>query len=146
MKTVLFDLDGTLADINQRRKFLEQDKPDWVNFNKGILEDQPNLPLVSLYQTLWNSREYTMILVTGRMEQLRSETLEWLQVNGLLFDALRMRRNGDYRPDHLVKEEMLDEMLQQGHSILFVVDDRQQVVDMWRQRGLTCLQCDVGDF
>jgi predicted kinase len=52
-----------------------------------------------------------------------------------------MRKGGDHRSDVIVKSEILDEILARGHDIAFVVDDRPRVVEMWRQRGLTCLQC-----
>jgi hypothetical protein len=57
-----------------------------------------------------------------------------------------MRADKDFRADHIVKEEMLSFLRSSGNEILFVVDDRQQVVDMWRRNGVICLQCDEGKF
>ncbi len=55
------------------------------------------------------------------------------------YQDLHMRAEGDYRPDYIVKSQILDGILADGHDIAFVVDDRPSVVAMWRERGLTCL-------
>lgn len=145
-KTVLFDIDGTLADIRHRRIYVEGDKPDWKKFNALMGDDTPNMPVVALYKTLWKSGDFDLILVTGRNEQFRKITEQWLVWNGIPFSRLVMRKDKDNRADYIVKEEILDQLLTEGVKIEFTVDDRQQIVDMWRRRGVMCLQCDVGDF
>lgn len=145
-QAVIFDVDGTIADIQHRRIFLSQTPPDWIEFNKNMGGDIPNKPVVSLYKTLWSSGVYELILVTGRNEKFRKITEQWLVWNEIPFSRLLMRRDKDNRSDHLIKEEILNRLETEGSNIAFVVDDRQQVVDMWRRRGITCLQCDVGDF
>lgn len=146
MKTILFDIDGTLADIEHRRGYLDQDKPDWKSFNAEMGGDTPNAPVVALYKSLWMSDAYELILVTGRNERSRSLTEKWLTWNEIPFDQILMRPDNDSRADHIIKEEILNRLLAMNKVIEFVVDDRQQVVDMWRRNGITCLQCDVGDF
>ncbi len=144
--TILFDIDGTIADIAHRRKCLDQDKPDWRAFNNAMGDDTLNAPVVELYKTLWDSGKYDIILVSGRGEESRKITEQWLTWNEIPFDRLLMRPLKDFRADTLIKEEILDQLRAEGKEILFTVDDRQQVVDMWRKNGITCLQCDVGDF
>lgn len=145
-KTIIFDIDGTLADIQHRRAFLEQEKPDWKAFNDKMGDDTPNMPVVALYKTLWDSGQYDVILTSGRSEKDRKITEQWLVWNEIPFGRLEMRQDKDSRPDYIIKQEILDRLRQEGKSILFAVDDRQQVVDMWRKNGIACLQCDVGDF
>ena len=145
-KTVLFDIDGTLANIEHRRTFLTKTPPDWKAFNAEMGNDIPNDSVASLYRTLWNANSYELILVTGRNEHSRALTEQWLIWNEIPFSRLLMRADNDFRADHIIKEELLDLLLSEGKEIAFTVDDRQQVVDMWRRRGITCLQCDVGDF
>ncbi len=145
-KTILFDIDGTLADIKHRRSFLDQDKPDWKSFNAAMGDDAPNTAIIEFYETLWNIAKYELILISGRSEEHRKLTEQWLIWNKIPFSTIKMRSHNDFRADHIIKEEILKSLLSEGKDILFVVDDRQQVVDMWRRNGITCLQCDVGDF
>ncbi len=144
--TVLFDIDGTLADIQHRRHFVSGDKSDWKSFNSRMGDDTPNWPVVSLYQTLWESQKYNLILISGRREESRKATETWLIWNSIPFDRLLMRPLGDFRSDVEVKQDILNQLLDEGLEISFVVDDRDSVVEMWRSNGITCLQCAEGDF
>jgi len=146
MKTVIFDIDGTLANIEHRRPFLAGDRPDWNKFNSAMGKDTPNGPVVDLYRTLWASGAYDLQIVTGRNEAFRKVTETWLTWNEIEFNRVLMRPDKDNRPDSIIKGEILAQLLAEGRDIAFAVDDRQQVVDMWRVNGVTCLQCDVGDF
>ena len=146
MQTVIFDIDGTLADIEHRRVFLANDRPDWARFNAAMGEDTPNAPVVNLYRTLWASGVYDLQIVTGRNEAFRKVTETWLTWNDIEFNRVLMRADKDYRPDNIIKNEILERLKSEGRDIAFAVDDRRQVVDMWRAAGVTCLQCDVGDF
>ncbi len=146
MQTVIFDIDGTLADIRHRRHFLDGERPDWKRFNGAMGEDTPNAPIVLLYRTLWEAGQYDLQIVTGRNEAFRKVTETWLTWNEISFNRVSMRADGDYRRDDIFKSEILDRFIAEGRDIAFTVDDRQQVVDMWRARGVTCLQCDVGEF
>lgn len=146
MKTILFDIDGTLADIRHRRIHLERKKPDWQAFHAEIGSDTPNGPIVELYKSLWMAATHELVLVTGRHERSRTLTEQWLAWNEIPFGRILMRADDDFRADYVIKEEILMELLKTGKEIEFVVDDRQQVVDMWRRNGITCLQCDIGNF
>ena len=146
MLTALFDIDGTLAQIDHRRPLLEGEHPDWKSFNKLMGDDIPNLPVVELYKTLWDSQKYQLFLVSGRGEEYRKVTETWLTWNTIPFERLLMRPRNDFRPDTDVKQEILDRLRSEGKEISFVVDDRNSVVDMWRKNGVTCLQCADGDF
>ena len=145
-QTIVFDIDGTLADIEHRRKYLDEERPNWAKFNAEMGDDTPNHAIVNLYNTLWQSNMYDIIIVTGRNEHFRKATETWFAWNEIPFDRILMRPDRDNRADYIIKEEILDILLSEGKEIAFTVDDRQQVVDMWRRRGITCLQCDKGDF
>lgn len=146
MKTVIFDIDGTLADIRHRRGYLDGDRPDWRRFNEAMGDDTPNVPVVSLYKTLWHSGDYKIEIVTGRNERFRAVTENWFIWNEIPFANITMRPDNDFRPDNELKQEILNGLIATGHSVAFAVDDRQQVVEMWRRNDITCFQCDVGDF
>jgi hypothetical protein len=58
-----------------------------------------------------------------------------------------MRKTGDRRADNIVKRELFEARVRNKYNIDFVLDDRNQVVDMWRNElKLTCLQVAEGDF
>lgn len=143
MKRVLFDIDGTLADISHRRHYVEGGNRNWVKFFDAMGEDSVNQPVADLYRALQKSPDYECIIVTGRPENYRKVTEQWLIWNNIPFSRLLMRAEKDSRQDAIIKREILTELLKEGHEIAFVVDDRQSVVDMWRANGITCLQCDV---
>lgn len=145
-KTIIFDIDGTLADLNGREQFLHNGKKDWKNFNVNMDKDLPNTPIVELYHTLYESQHYEIILVSGRQERFRKVTETWLTFHKIPFDTLLMRGDTDFRHDCEIKQDILKSLQAQGKEILFSVDDRQSVVDMWRANGITCLQCTKGDY
>ena len=146
MKTVIFDMDGTLADISHRVHHVRRKKKDWRAFHKGIPDDVPNPAIVSLYQTLWRSGVYDIQIVTGRNEAHRAATESWLDNHDIPFSNVTMRADNDYRSDTVVKAEILRRFRDEGKDVLFAVDDRAGVTAMWRENGVTCLQCAEGNF
>ncbi|MGA5654705.1 HAD family acid phosphatase [Rahnella contaminans] len=145
-KAIIFDLDGTLANIDKRREYLNNNPKDWNGFFTGIADDLPNSPVVMLYKLLESQNEYTMIIVSGRPDKYKVESIDWLEKHGIHYKFLYMRKSGDRRPDYLIKEEVLDEIILKGFEVFLSVDDRNSVVQMWRKRGITCFQCAYGDF
>ena len=84
-------------------------------------------------------------IVSARPESLYTKTAQWLLRNGVSSEKVLLhllRKDNDFTPDHKLKKEWLNSGVMNKEDILFVVDDRQRVVDMWRQEGLVCLQCD----
>lgn len=141
MKTVVFDLDGTLALIDHRLHYIRGARKNYEAFFASCVYDPPNEPVCALLRQLFNHSAWDIIIVSGRSDKVRSETAQWLEDNRLCYEQLIMRREGDFRADDVIKEEILDQLLAEGREILFTIDDRQRVVDMWRRRGITCLQC-----
>jgi len=141
MKTIIFDIDGTLANIDKRRKVLEEDPQNWAGFFENMGNDPVNIPIADLYRTLYNSNSYNCIIISGRSEKYRPITERWLIWNELPFAKLLLRMEGDTRPDHEIKQEALQSLIKSGADVSFVVDDRRSVVDMWRRNGIVCLQC-----
>lgn len=143
---VIFDLDGTLADITNRRNALALAQGNWDIFFSSMDRDPPKTPIVNLYHILAASQKYTMIIVTGRPERYRNITTDWLNSKEIDYNYLFMRKDNDRRPDNLIKKEILEKIKSEGFYIDFAVDDRNSVVGMWRENGVTCLQCAEGDF
>ena len=158
--TVIFDVDGTLADIEHRRHHVSGKKKDFNSFNKEMGNDVANEPIVKLLKMCCESG-YQIIYCTGRMERDRDVTLEFLKMvheeGGIIeresfwtFSPDLIMRPDERRsdPDWVVKQDMLNKILEivDKENIIFTVDDRQKVVDMWRANGLTCLQVAEGNF
>ena len=140
---VIFDIDGTLADISGREHHVRSHPKNWEAFFEGMAEDKAVISMVRLCSILYDSGGY-IILCSGRNERHREETEKWMGREGVRYHELRLRADGDMRSDVKAKREMLHGI--DKDKILFVVEDRSRVVEMWRSEGLTCLQCAHGDF
>lgn len=143
-KAIIVDLDGTLADIAHRRKFVEGKKKDWKNFNKNVIKDDLNHWCAEIIRRMIS--DHHVLLVSGRTDELKAETLEWLKKHEVPFTDLLMRKEKDFRDDTIVKREIYENSIRPHYEVLFVIDDRAKVVRMWRDQGLVCLHCDWGDF
>lgn len=151
----IFDLDGTLALNEHRQHFLEETPKNWKAFEAACGDDKPNWPLISLFQ---NMQLTDMVyILSGRSNDVVGETVYWLRRHGIENidrKILKMRKSGDYRDDEIVKQEMFDKIIEdlsRTYSInlkrdIIIFDDRQKVVDMWREMGLVCCQVAPGDF
>jgi predicted kinase len=138
-KCVLVDIDGTVAERYDRSPF------DWAK----VGQDLPKWSVIQLVKSLKMSG-YQIIFFSGRDAVCYPESRAWLQKH---FDweetdfELHMRPANDQRKDSLIKKELFFQHIHQRYYVEMVVDDRQQVVDMWRKElGLTCVQVDYGDF
>jgi phosphoglycolate phosphatase-like HAD superfamily hydrolase len=144
MRTVIFDIDGTLADNSHRQYHLHGPKRDWDAFYVAMSDDAPIQPIIDLANQL--AGDYHIVLCTGRPSNYYEVTERWLYDHDVPRSALYMRAEGDHRDDTVVKREMLAKLRADGFDPLLVVDDRAKVVAMWRAEGLTCLQCAEGLF
>ena len=171
-KTVIFDLDGTLAIIDKRRikagspsgKTPSPNKMDWDVFfdPDNIKLDEPNHPVIKMAQ-LFNHDGFNIVIFSGRNDRSFHTTKEWLDLNQVPFHLLVMRpdkfkdeswpiadgnpatKDMRFMPDEILKKKMLYTFVDKD-DVLMCVDDRQKVVDMWRDEGLTCFQVAKGDF
>lgn len=133
-----------MANIGHRLHFIKgEGKKDWDSFFAAAQYDEPIWNIIELVRNLWPHNN--IVVVSGRPERTRLDTLAWLLKSKVPCDALYMREDGDHRPDHEVKEEILDHILTKW-DVLCSIDDRNQVVAMWRRRGITCLQVRDGDY
>lgn len=134
---VLFDIDGTLAHMNGKRGPF-----DWLKVDVDDLD-------VSVARTFKLHKQVgdTVFCVSGRDESARQKTEEWLDFYDLHPNGLFMRPRNDYRPDTLIKKEIYMKEFKDKYNILNIYDDRNQVVDMWRNElGLKCYQVNYGRF
>lgn len=146
--TIIVDIDGTLADISTRRRHLEGPKKNWPAFLEGMEKDKPNTWCFDLCEGMSKYCIDRVLFVTGRKEKYNEITTKWIKkhLTYTFCFSLFMRQDGDYRKDAIIKQEIYEQFIKPYYDVLFCVDDRQQVVDMWRSLGLVCLQCDKGNF
>lgn len=147
LNTIICDLDGTLCNNDAREHLVRGGKKDWKGFFDGIPNDKLNVWCKKLLNTMRQNSIITMC--SGRPETYRETTKNWLYNNKVFFDNLYMRPSNDSRSDTIIKEIILDfEILTRYNDILFAIDDRKCVIDMWRSRGITVLDCagPKGDF
>ena len=140
---VIFDIDGTLADVSERIHHVRKKPKNWNAFFQGMAQDKAIHSMVRLCNILYASG-IQIILCSGRSEDYRQQTADWLAQQSVNYHDLLLRKDNDRRPDSVVKREMLANL--DKTKILFVVEDRSRVVEMWRSEGLVCLQCAPGEF
>ena len=134
---IICDLDGTLALLGDRNPY------DASRCADDIL----NVPVAMVLAAF--AKQKKILFMSGRQDKFRPQTLEFFQKNipELEYEGLFMRRTGDMRKDSLVKREMFDENVRDKYFVHFVIDDRPQVVRMWRHElGLTVFQLDDREF
>ena len=135
-KAIICDIDGTLAIRNGRGPF-EHGKSNTDTLCKEVKN------LLDLYK----SNGCKIIIFSGRQDRFKEITIKWLKDNDVNYDNIYLRRTDDKREDSIVKMELYNKYIKDIYDVEFVVDDRNQVVDMWRKDlGLKCFQVDYGDF
>ena len=139
------DIDGTVADLTHRLHWIRTKPKNWDAFKAGVSNDEPIWSVIRTVQDLQASG-CVMIMCSGRNESQRKETEDWLEEVGLHPVRLYMRKDGDYRGDDIVKEELLNQIIKDGFNPELCFDDRDRVVAMWRKRNLECIQVAEGDF
>lgn len=144
-KAIIVDLDGTLANCDHRLHHLQKSPKNWTGFFEALGSDELNFWCSELVKSM-KARGYAIILMTGRSDEYKDITTEWLTRHKIEFDYLIMRAKNDFRSDTMVKRELYQKAVAPRFQTLFCIEDRKSVVAMWRELGVTCLQCDVGDF
>lgn len=140
MKSVIFDIDGTIADHTHRLHHILKSPKDYDAFYDACDQDWPIEPIIQLVIDMY-ARGYKVLIVSGRTDRVRDKTVQWLTRHMVPYHHLYMRKHKDFRQDYIIKGEILDEIIEDGYNIMFAVDDRNSVVKMWRERGIICLQC-----
>ena len=142
MKNIIVDLDGTLANCDHRVHHVRKSDPDWDAFFRDCPLDTPNVWCVDLIRAMLAAGCHVFV-VSARSRKVIWETVTWM--DDLFGPDQRIwlhlvRQENDSTPDQELKRAWLKKFPHREET-LFVVDDRDKVVKMWREEGLTCLQC-----
>ena len=142
---VVFDLDGTLADDRERHHFILQEPKNWDGYFAACSQDKPVWSIIAVLHALAKDG-HKIEIWTGRSDKYRYETDRWLNDYGILqvVSGVRMRLDGDHRPDTVVKGEWLEAC--GNNRPYLMVDDRNRSVAFWREQGLTCLHVADHDY
>ncbi len=135
-KAIICDIDGTLAHMDGKRG-----PYDWHKVGGDSCDEQIRDILIE-----YSNRGSTIIIMSGREDVCRPETEAWLKEHNIPYNFIFMRKAGDKRKDSIIKEELFSTAINGDFCIQFVLDDRLQVVQMWRSLGLKCLQVAEGNF
>lgn len=134
-RTVIFDIDGTLAHKGDRSPY------DWLK----VGQDTPDLATCLISDYLAEVDGVTITICTGRDGVSLYETERWLDDNNINYDGIYIREKGDMRADWIVKEEMWRVIAKHNH-IVGMFDDRLQVVRRARALGLKVFNVEYNNF
>lgn len=157
MTDYICDIDGTLMNVEKRVEYAKKHKKDtdrvmdWDIFLNPMVMlefDTPNKDVVGVIKSLYHSdwENYNLIITSARNERHRDVTMKQLELARVDYDAMYLRDDGDMRPDDIVKEELLGKIRTDGYNPTIAFDDRNQVVNKWRELGINCYQVRSGDF
>ena len=136
MDAVIADLDGTLCDVSSIQHLVEGEERDFHAFHAASADCPPIATAVDAVRAA-KKRGAGILIVTSREFIWRDLTLDWLAAHDIPYDELVMRTVGDYRADHIVKAEMLDDLEKRGWNVTDAWEDRDDVADLWASRGIT---------
>ena len=145
---IVVDLDGTLCDCAHRQDYARAGQ--WEEFHGRLVHDRPHEDVAYFLKEL--SFYHKVIAVTGRNEAFRQLTWDWLKKHKLdeNIDEILMRPDGDWSPDHELKTQMLEKALGNKSTVLervaIVLEDRDKVIEAYRNYGLPCWQVRPGSF
>jgi len=138
MSLIVMDIDGTVADLTHRLDYVRSKPKNWKAFDAGIPNDTRIEPTFEVFQCL-KAAGNTIIFTSGRSDRTREETMKWLQDNNLwnYTSKLYMRKEGDFRNDSIVKDGIIDDIVDDyGQLPNMWFDDRPRVVKAVRARGI----------
>lgn len=132
---VVVDIDGTVADVTHRLKYVKQDPKDWKSFFSQMSFDTPRMDVYNKASDLAVANDADIVFVSARPEDYRDQTQDWLYEHGMDYMHLLMRPKNDKRPDTEVKQNIYNKFLA-NYNVIKVFDDRPSVIRMWESLDL----------
>lgn len=153
--TIICDLDGTIAlDHGRAKKYLHQEgctgpgckcKRDWDGYFGACADDEPNWAVIDLLRLFFEDG-YNIRLLSGRSASIQGATEAWLRQHAVPYHTLILRPIDDRTDDHILKIVLAFTQGWHPENVLFILEDRQRVVNSWRDAGYTCFQVAPGNF
>lgn len=148
MKNIIIcDIDGTLCTDEHRNHILhegERNDEAWRKYFDLCDKDPPVQAVIQLV-TCMAYCGHEVHLFTARIERTRKKTIDWLARHNVPYSSITFRPEDSRVQDNILKTAWADK-LGGPEKVLFILEDRQRVVDAWRLAGYTCFQVARGDF
>jgi predicted kinase len=135
---LIVDIDGTLAEHVARSPY------DYSRVKTDAV-----IPSIKELVNTYYRKGYVILMTSGRpdINNVRKDTIDWLEDNEILWDHLLMRPADMLKEnDADVKQHLFDTQIREWYQVKFVLDDRDRVVRRWRKLGLKVLQVAPGAF
>jgi len=133
-RLAIFDLDGTLVNVNSIRHHVEGKKKNFDSFHKESIHCPPNENVLHLNATLAVNQDVHIAIFTGREEKYRDLSEQWLQANKVTYHSLLMRKNNDFRSNVTIKKELF-ETFKPDYLPYLAIDDTPELRKLWKQVG-----------
>jgi beta-phosphoglucomutase-like phosphatase (HAD superfamily) len=139
-KATIFDVDGTLCNVQPIRHHILLNHPDnpgyrdFDHFHKASVWCDPIPHVAEAARTLHESGG-NVIVVTARRDRYRPHTLAWLSRHNISWTELHHRSDHDTRVDSEVKREILAD-LRTRYTITAAWDDNPNVIALWEAEGI----------
>ena len=150
LKTIIFDVDGTLANGDHREHLYGgREAYTWDAYVSASIDDTPHEQIQWLNHIMAEQPNVYIIVLTARSESGREVTIKWLEKHNIIYDELILKPEDDGingMKDYDFKERTLKELIDRNLTPFMVFEDRNSVVEMWRRNGIKCLQVQPGDF
>lgn len=146
-KAIIIDIDGTLANSQRVAAFTSPDgKINWEAWISSTRYSPVNEWCKEICVAM-QRQGYKLIFMTARGKDFDGESItrEWLNNHlnhaGIFEYELIMRPAGDRRPDTDIKLELYTRLIFPLYDVLFTIDDKQSIVDLWRNLNIPSLHC-----
>ena len=137
---VIFDLDGTLANVKHREPLIDGTFAGWHRYNCACIDDTLYSRVAEVAKAL-NRQGYAFWVASGRPVEMMAATRYWFHAYCVVPDRIILRPVGDERPSAELKRSWLHDGTIPRECVLCVFDDDPAAVAMWRAEGLTCFAC-----
>lgn len=130
---IILDIDNCIADDSWRIHLIDEKR-------QRIDDRYHAYHMLSLFDNahhrhVWEGRN-DIIIMTSRPEIHEDLTTRWLLANGVQFELLIMRGNGDYRSTQYLKQRAAVDLRMAGHHIDHAYDDREDIVAAYQDAGI----------
>lgn len=131
---VFVDFDGCISICNWRESTLpiNSRNKNYDNFHRLLKFDPPNKWMIAMMAQMMDDGTKVVIL-TGRMESIRKESVIWLLDHEVNYSWMEMRKNDDFRPSEICKAEVVEKYYKEEVRMIF--DDRNKIIDHFAELG-----------